>query len=537
MKIGSRLGASFAGIICLIMLLSIFTVSRLALINSKVKIITDDQYPKTVLLNEVNENINIIARALRNSVILEDPAQSRQELDRIPLTSKDSLQCFEKLKQTATSLEEKKLLEEIDAIRGPYKTLQKQVIGHIEENQKQEAGQLLMGAYRDSQRQYISAIKKMIELESKGLQQERQDVEQAYKSTRNLSIVFSALAALMGAIFGYLATKSITRPVAELVEINGRLADGDLTVNPTLEGNDEMAALAASSRKVVHNMRGILAEVADASRSVAAASRQMQATAAQIAGGAEEMVSEFGTVAVATEEMAATSNDIASNCHLAAENSQRTISSAVTGSSVVQETIEGMARITDRVQQSAQTVEGLGMRSEQIGEIVSTIEDIADQTNLLALNAAIEAARAGEQGRGFAVVADEVRALAERTTKATREISTMIQGIQKETSTAVVAMEEGVTEVGKGAASSEKSGQALEQIQQQINELSMQINQIATAAAEQTATTGEISSNVQRANGVAIETARGASETAIAADQLAVQAEQLQAMVHKFRLA
>jgi methyl-accepting chemotaxis protein len=193
--------------------------------------------------------------------------------------------------------------------------------------------------------------------------------------------------------------------------------------------------------------------------------------------------------------------------------------------------------IAERVRQTSKTVEALGNRSDQIGQIVGTIEDIADQTNLLALNAAIEAARAGEQGRGFAVVADEVRALAERTTRATREIGEMIKAIQSETRAAVKAMEDGVHEVEKGAVSSQKSGQALQEILERINEVTMQVNQIATAAEQQTATTGEVTSNIQQITEVVHQTARDADETAGAAAQLSQQANDLQNLVSRFRLS
>ena len=171
--------------------------------------------------------------------------------------------------------------------------------------------------------------------------------------------------------------------------------------------------------------------------------------------------------------MSDTSGDIAQNCQMAAEGAQRASQSARNGAVVVERTIAVMNQIAVTVQESAKTVANLGERSDQIGTIIGTIEDIADQTNLLALNAAIEAARAGEQGRGFAVVADEVRVLSERTTRATREISEMIKTIQRETKSAVSAMEQGVHQVESGTSEAEKSGAALQDILQQVNDVVM----------------------------------------------------------------
>jgi len=181
-------------------------------------------------------------------------------------------------------------------------------------------------------------------------------------------------------------------------------------------------------------------------------------------------------------------------------------------------------------------VESLGTRSDQIGAIIGTIEDIADQTNLLALNAAIEAARAGEQGRGFAVVADEVRALAERTTRATKEIGEMIKAIQNETKGAVAVMEKGVQQVEAGTSEAAKSGKALQDILEQINNVAMQVNQIATAAEEQTATTREISNNIQQISDVVEMGAKGSLEISGASSNLSKLSVDLQDLVRKFRL-
>jgi methyl-accepting chemotaxis protein len=234
--------------------------------------------------------------------------------------------------------------------------------------------------------------------------------------------------------------------------------------------------------------------------------------------------------------MASTSIAIADSCHQAAENSTQASKTAQNGASIVQNTVDRMALIAEKVSHSASVVEQLGIRSDQIGTIVATIEDIADQTNLLALNAAIEAARAGDQGRGFAVVADEVRALADRTTKATHEIGKMIKNIQSETKQAVQAMEEGVQEVQQGTTEAAKSGHALDEIQVRIKEVTLQINQIATAAEEQSAATREITDNIQQISNVVQMGAQSSQEIGNASSDLSVLSVGLQDLVRKFRL-
>jgi methyl-accepting chemotaxis protein len=242
-------------------------------------------------------------------------------------------------------------------------------------------------------------------------------------------------------------------------------------------------------------------------------------------------------VAVASEQMAATSGSIAQNCQLASDSSRKAGEVATAGARAVQETMAVMERITGAVQASAQRVANLGGRSDQIGEIVTTIEDIADQTNLLALNAAIEAARAGDMGRGFAVVADQVRSLAVRTSNATHEIGTLIRSIQNETRDAVTTMEQGVREVEQGSEKSARSGAALEEILSQIQEVCLQVSQIATAAEQQTATTDEINRKLVHMTEVVQLTSSGARESAGAAANLAKFADDLQRLVQQFKLA
>jgi methyl-accepting chemotaxis protein len=352
-----------------------------------------------------------------------------------------------------------------------------------------------------------------------------------------MGLGITLLAALMS-IFWLLirnTAKHLGGDPAYVAAVARQVAEGNLSVIVSTK-HGEQSALGAI-KLMIENISSIVARVTESAEDIAAASRQLHEAAGQIAEKSEDVANQATTAATAGEEMSATSGDIARNCQMAADGASQASDTANKGTDVVQRTVTVMEKIAGRVSHTAGTVQSLGARSDQIGAIIGTIEDIADQTNLLALNAAIEAARAGEQGRGFAVVADEVRALAERTTRATREIGEMIKAIQGETRAAVNAMELGVTEVETGTGEAARSGTALQQILEQINDVAMQINQIATAAEEQTATTSEISCTMMQITSAVQATAQGAGESAQAAGMLTRQAEQLRLLVGNFRLA
>jgi methyl-accepting chemotaxis protein len=286
----------------------------------------------------------------------------------------------------------------------------------------------------------------------------------------------------------------------------------------------------------IDKLHDSIAHVAQSSNEVSAAANVLQQATVQMATGVEEAAMQANSVATASEEMSKTSSEIAQNCVMAAKSSEGANLSANAGKEIIDRTIRGMSRISERVKESAEIIKSLGNRSDQIGQIVGLINDVADQTNLLALNAAIEAARAGEHGRGFAVVADEVRKLAERTSHATKEISTTISAMQTETKQAVSAMEEGVAEVSTGTEEAASSGEALKEIILHIGKAAGEINQIAVASEEETATTTEIASSIQQISQVMQETARRIQENAGASSQLADLSQGLQAMVGQFRL-
>lgn len=371
--------------------------------------------------------------------------------------------------------------------------------------------------------------------------QEAQDMFTA--ATASFKKSFLIMGILIGVVLvssvclGLYIAGSVINPLKTVIKSVQRLAGGDFSVSCDVSSRDELGLLAEELNQMSDKLQTTISMATHNGNEVAITADKLHSTSAQFATSAEQTAAQTQTIATASEEMAATSSDIANNCLLAATNAARMNEDALNGARIADDTISVMEQISLRVQETAAMVGTLGSRSEEIGEIVGTIEDIADQTNLLALNAAIEAARAGEQGRGFAVVADEVRALAERTTKATKQIAETIKNIQRETKNTVIAMESGVMEVERGKEQTARSGQALRNIMEQVSELTMQVNQISTAAEEQTATTSEITNNIQQITEVVQLNANGSHESAAAATQLAHLSDELRVLMAQFKLA
>jgi len=281
----------------------------------------------------------------------------------------------------------------------------------------------------------------------------------------------------------------------ELNRVASNIAIGNLeSIAPPKNPKSVYGAI-DSMRQALSNLISGIHDLADI---VKLASEHSKVNLDVLNASMSEMHTQALTIATASEEMSATSADIAKNCHEAAQEAGHTDEVAAEGMQIVETTVAGIRLRGNAVKENAHDIQALGVKAEEIGAIVQTIEEIADSTNLLALNAAIEAARAGDAGRGFAVVADEVKKLSDSTARATKDIAEMIKSIQKETTAAITSMSTSVTGMETGAQQADTLFVSLQGVQQRVGEVSSQINQIATAAEEQTAVTTEITMNVHQ---------------------------------------
>jgi twitching motility protein PilJ len=323
--------------------------------------------------------------------------------------------------------------------------------------------------------------------------------------------------------------------IMRLLDEMGSLAEGDLTVKATVT-EDMTGAIADSINFAVEQLRSLVQTITDTSVQVAASAQETQATATQLAEAAEHQAQEIGTASEAINEIARSIDQVSKNSAESAEVAQRSVQIATKGAGVVRQTIQGMDSIRDQIQETSKRIKRLGESSQEIGSIVELINDISEQTNILALNAAIQAASAGEAGRGFAVVADEVQRLAERASNATKRIETLVQTIQSDTNEAVSSMEQTTSEVVAGARLAEDAGTALGEIEKVSTDLSNLIQGISQAAQQQSFAATNITQTMTTIQSITAQTSQGASQTAASIGNLAQLAADLRRSVADFKL-
>lgn len=394
-------------------------------------------------------------------------------------------------------------------------------------------------------------------LNSATLLSRAQDVEKAFSLQPNNRVLPSVLASVVSGVLAafavvgllllnyrdqqrrYKVTADLNQrnqeAILRLLDEMGSLAEGDLTVRATVT-EDITGAIADSINFAVEALRSLVTTINETAVQVAAAAQETQATAMHLAEAAEQQAQQITSASAAINEIAVSIDEVSKNSAESADVAQRSVQIAGKGAAIVRQTIQGMDNIRDQIQETSKRIKRLGESSQEIGSIVELINDIAEQTNILALNAAIQAASAGDAGRGFAVVADEVQRLAERASNATKRIETLVQTIQSDTNEAVTSMEQTTAEVVAGARLAEDAGLALGEIEKVSNDLADLIQNISEAARQQSAAATNISATMNVIQEITTQTSVGASQTAESIGNLAQLAADLRRSVADFKL-
>ncbi len=367
--------------------------------------------------------------------------------------------------------------------------------------------------------------------------------------TGNYPLLLAVGGIVLVAVIAMLLLRDARRKLSEQAEQNERnqaailqlldeladLAEGDLTVHASVTENFT-GAIADSINFAIDQMRGLVSNINRVSVRVARAAEETQQTARSLANASDNQAREITAASTAINEMAVSIDHVSSNAAESAAVAERAVAIANKGADVVQATIGGMDTIRGQIQETSKRIKRLGESSQEIGDIVSLINDIADQTNILSLNAAIQASMAGDAGRGFAVVADEVQRLAERSSAATKQIAALVKTIQTDTNEAVISMEQTTTEVVSGAKRAQDAGVALEEIESVSTSLAELIQNISNAARQQAASAGHVSNTMGVIQEITSQTANGTEATAKSVGALAEMANEMRVSVEFFKL-
>jgi len=522
-----------------------FSVSALSLLeirffNKQIDIIVDDRYEKVNKMNNWQKEVLIIAELLRNMLLVDDQKQVDGYMNRIRELQASVADKLKYLEGVIRSDEGKKLLSELKAVREEYIKEREKQYNLLKEGKKKEARDLLLGSVTNIQDKYLQSIENNIKFQEKQMMKIKENTDAGYKKSLILIISSGVVSLLIILGFVILLTKTISSPIIQCFTIAEKISSGDLSRSNEFENKtiskDEIGKLLSAIGAMQEKLRAIVFELKSTSDTIASASQELSASSEQMSRGIAEQSGKASQIATSSTEMSQTVIDIAKNTSSIASSAVETLKTAKNGEEIVSKSVQEVKAIAQTVSESAGFMTSLGERSKQIGEIVSVIKDIADQTNLLALNAAIEAARAGEQGRGFAVVADEVRKLAERTTKATSEIGGMIGAIQDEVDKAVVSMNEGTKRVEIGVEYSTNAGNALGNIVKSVENLQSMVQQIASATEEMSSVSEQISGDIETIANVSRETSAGSEQVAESSSDLARLATKLSDLIRQFKV-
>ncbi|KTC07604.1 methyl-accepting chemotaxis protein [Pseudomonas sp. ICMP 10191] len=536
LKVSARAALSFMFIALLLVALGGISVWKMGEIRETARDIENDALASVVVADRINATMLRLRLEVRRMLSQTNPQDMATTSGMIASLSEELKKQVALYAPFVASDKEGQLFKAVSENTDKALVAFDQVIALIRQNATTEALAYLSSNVTPVTRLLDDAVNGLVQMNIDEAANSGKESEDSYQSGLTFVIFIIAAATLATIVLAVLFTKSIVTPLRDMLRVNDTIAKGDLRSVITVTGKDEFSDLMRSTQVMQNNLRDTIKLIGDSSTQLASAAEEMNAVTEESSKGLLRQNNEIDQAATAVNQMTAAVDEVARNAAAASDAAKASDQSTRTGAARVTSTVDAIEKLSKTVQSTSVDVERLAVQSKDISKVLEVIRTIAEQTNLLALNAAIEAARAGEQGRGFAVVADEVRALAHRTQTSTQEIEKMIGDILTGTAQATKAMSESCDEAGGTLTIAHEAGAALTLIAKAINEINEMNLMIATASEQQAQVARSVDGNLMSIRDLSIQSATGANQTAAASAELSVLAVDMNKLVARFSL-
>ncbi len=507
-RIGQRLTLGFGLVIALLALLAALGLMRIQSLSADITHLIDDEYPRSVLAHRIKGNLNEVSRSMLSILIMTDPSQIEEELQKIDKASSTSDELESQLQRGVTDAEGIKLMAEIAKIRVKTKKSQLAFTGMVKDNQKEDAMTKFLFSIKPAHAKYFEHLDKLVILQEQLMVAAgKQSREQAAKTEWSI-LMLAIVAMISSCLVAFFATRSITQPLNRAVQIAQQVANGDLTAIIHSESQDETGQLMRALNHMNQSLKGIVDNVRQSTETIASASIEIATGNSDLSNRTEQQAASLQQTSGAMNALTVIVRQNADNAAQANQLASSASTVATEGGAVVAQVVATMGNID--------------ASSRKIVDIISVIDGIAFQTNILALNAAVEAARAGEQGRGFAVVASEVRTLAQRAANAAKEIKILI--------------DESVQKVAQGSQLVNQAGTTMDNVVASVRRVTDIIGEISAASHSQSDGIAAVNKTVHQMDDVTQQNAALVEQAAAAAESMQNQAQHLAQMVSIFKL-
>jgi len=534
MGIGLRASLSFAVLAGLLVLVGLFGLGQMAKLRESATVIEDSWMPSIETIHDSAAYIaSIRLEAMRllttNDLVVRDKTKSMITHEQGQLQ-----ESFKRYETLVTNEQDIEMLKQLKNTVSSYMGIMDQMIQLVDQDQHQQAIDLLNTRLAPQGLILNKSLEDLIAFNQQGVQSAAESAAQMYSSAQWIVGIIIVVALIATLLLAWLLTRSITTPLGQALTVARTIAAGDLSKPIVVTGKDEPAQLLIALATMQASLQETIRGITESSQQLASAAEEMSSVMEQSTRGLQAQNDEIEQAATAVTQMSAAVDEVAGNAVSSAEASKASDEDSKHGHYQISETISSIQNLVDEVLGASSKAEGLAVQAQDISKVLEVIRGIAGQTNLLALNAAIEAARAGEAGRGFAVVADEVRSLAQRTQDSTEEIEQMINGIQRGTQDTVGALNSSAEHAGQTLQRANSAGSALEKITAAISQISQRNLVIASAAEQQALVAREVDRSLVNIRDLSTQTAAGATQTSAASQELSRLAVDLNALVTRF---